>query len=295
MKNSRSFFFIINPISGNGKGKKVAEMIEKNWPNKNINYEIHFTTAAGDAIRLAEEGIKSDKEIIVAVGGDGTVNEISGSLFQSNKTLGIIPIGSGNGLARELNIPLVIKAALSNLLNAPIYKMDIGFADNKVFNCTSGIGFDAHMGNIFKTSQTRGIVGYIQLFFKEFFNYHPSEYKVTIDGITKNHNAFFITIGNCRQWGNSFYISPKSKNDDGKLEVCIIKDFPKLIFPVLAYRLLNFNIDKSRYYEYLQGESIKIESEKPITFHTDGEPYETSNQVEFSVKKGALCIISNKS
>lgn len=295
MKTNRSFFFIINPISGNGKGKKVAEMIEKNWNSKGISYEIHFTTSAGDAIRLTEEAVRSNKDIIVAVGGDGTVNEISGNLIHSNKTLGIIPIGSGNGLARELQIPLVLKAALNNLLIAPIYKMDIGFANHKVFNCTAGIGFDAHMGNIFKSTQNRGILGYIQLFFKEFFHYRTSNYEVTIDGITKNYDAFFITVANCKQWGNSFYISPKSKNNDGKLEVCIIRKFPKFIFPVLAYRLLNFNIDKSRYYQYLHGESIKITANKHIIFHTDGEPHEATNQVEFSAKKEALCVISNKS
>lgn len=294
MKNNRSFFFIINPISGNGKGKKVAEMIEKKWKN-NLAYEIHFTQSAGDAIRLAEQGIKSDKNTIVAVGGDGTVNEVAGCLVNSNKNLGIIPIGSGNGLARELEIPLVIKASLNNLISAGIYKMDVGIANNKVFTCTAGIGFDAYMGNLFKTTHNRGIIGYIKLFFKEFFQYKVSNYTITIDDHTFQTDAFFITIGNCRQWGNSFFISPKSNNNDGKLEVCLIKKFPKFIFPILVYRLLNLNIHKSPFYQYYQGKSIIIKTNNNLVFHTDGEPYEDSNKVEFSIKKDALCIISNKS
>ncbi len=291
---NRSFYIIINPISGRGKGKLAATEIEKIFSKRNIRYEIIFTTKSGEAVELAKKAIHENFDVIVAVGGDGTVNEIAGEVSKSKKNLGIIPIGSGNGLARDLGIPVNIKAAIKNLLLCEEKVIDVGYCNDHFFGCTAGVGFDAYMGEKFKNLENRGLMGYVKTFLKEFFNYKTQDYIIKFDEKEIKVNAFLITIANCKQWGNNFYISPKSKNNDGKLEICVIKKFPKIIFPILVYRILCKTIHKSTYCMYFQSKYLTIETNGELTFHTDGEPFNNERKVEFHTKTAVLSVISMK-
>lgn len=291
IKLNRSFYVIVNPISGKGKGKFVAKEIAKAFNAKNIRHEIIFTTRVGEAIELTQNGIQENYDVIVAVGGDGTVNEIAGEVANSNKKLGIIPIGSGNGLARDLNIPINTKASIKNLLLGSEKIIDVGYCNNKFFACTAGVGFDAHMGERFKNLENRGIIGYIKTFLKEFFTYKSEDYILNIDNQEIKVNAFLITIANCKQWGNNFYISPKAKNNDGKLEICVIRKFPKILFPVLVYRLMCKNIHYSQFYDSFSCDSASILKENELIFHVDGEPQLEKNEIKFYLRKKGLSLI----
>ncbi len=293
MSSQKKYFFIINPVSGRGKGSRLIPSIEKCCSSKKIIFEIHVSRFAGDACDLAEKAVTSGFEVIVAVGGDGTVNEVARKIAGTNSVLGIIPIGSGNGLAREMKIPLDSIAALKFLFTGSIRKIDTGFSNGHFFACTTGVGFDAHLAQGFLSLPQRGLNGYVKLFLKEFFSYKNKKYIIQNNDQKIETDAFLITIANCRQWGNDFFISPESKHDDGKLEICIIRKFPKIIFPVLVYRIICKTIHKSAYFTSVVTKSkIILQSEEKSYFHVDGECFESNRNLEICNSPQNLPIIS---
>lgn len=292
LENQKRYFFIINPVSGNGKGKKIIPEIERLFGKLHLSYEIKVTEFAKQGIELAKKAIEENYDIIVAVGGDGTVNEVASAVVGTKATLGIIPIGSGNGLARELKIPLSSKAALQNLISGTRQIMDTGICNQHFFACTAGIGFDAYMAQKFLTLEKRGLVGYVKLFFREFYQYKEKKYELIVNENKITVDAFLITIANCRQWGNDFFISPKSIHNDGKLEICIIKKFSLIYIPALLYRLITKTIHKSRFFESYTCQKLEIISnnEKSMT-HTDGECHEVDKNLLISINARSLKII----
>jgi diacylglycerol kinase (ATP) len=287
------YFFIINPISGKGKGTKLIPEIEKICSSKNCSFEIHISKFSGDAKNLAEKALNQKFDFVIAVGGDGTVNEVASIIAGTSTTLGIIPIGSGNGLAREMKIPLDNQAALRFIFNGEIRKIDTGNCNNHFFACTSGVGFDAHLAHTFLKLQNRGLKGYVQLFLKEFFGYKTKKYFIQTDNETIETDAFLITVANCRQWGNDFFISPKSNYQDGQFEICVIKKFPLYIFPILVYRILCKNIHQSRYYFVIKTNSLILKSNVPNdVFHADGECFDLNEKLVISNNYRSLNVIS---
>jgi YegS/Rv2252/BmrU family lipid kinase len=295
MVGQKRYFFIINPVSGKGKGSRLIPFIEDYCSTKKIIFEIHTSKFSGDACNLAEQAVSLGFDVIVAVGGDGTVNEVARKISRTESILGIIPIGSGNGLAREMKIPLDPISALKFLFTGSIQKIDTGISNGHFFACTTGVGFDAHLAHEFLNLSQRGLKGYVKLFLKEFFSYKNKKYVIQTDGQKVETEAFLITIANCRQWGNDFFISPESKYDDGKLEISIIRKFPKFIFPVLVYRIICKNIHKSIYFTSISSKSeISLYSESPSYFHVDGECFEWNGKLEISNYHGNLKVISER-
>lgn len=294
MESLKRYFFIINPVSGKGKGTKLIPIIEKFCSQKNCNFEIHISQFSGDAKNLALKAIDSKFDIIIAVGGDGTVNEVASIAAGTPSVLGIIPIGSGNGLAREMKIPLDSKAALQFIFNGEIRKIDTGTCNNHFFACTSGVGFDAHLAHSFLKLTNRGLKGYIQLFLKEFFGYQTKKYSIQTENEKIETDAFLITIANCRQWGNDFFISPSSHHQDGQFEICIIRKFPIYVFPVLVYRIICKNIHHSRYYHSVKTNSLILQSNEPNdVFHSDGECFDLNEKLEIRNNYRNLNVISS--
>jgi len=289
--SKKNILFIINPISG-GKDKKDFPAIAHKFLNKEI-FEASFelTQRAHHAYEIAKDAVQKGIDVVVAVGGDGTINEVASALEGSNTTMGIVPCGSGNGLARTLNVSLNADKAVKALNNLNVETIDTALlSGNKFFN-VAGVGFDAWISFLFANMPNRGFKGYIKTTFNEIRSYQPKTYEVEIDGVVLQRKAFMISIANSSQFGNNAYIAPSASLKDGLLDVCIVKPFPLYAFPLLAYRLFNKTSEKSRYVEIIKGKNIRITTDKPEVIHLDGEPKEFSGEIFASIKPLSLKVL----
>lgn len=285
----KSILFIINPISG-GKSKLYFPDLAANYLDKSLfDSSYVFTERIGHAQELAAENW--DKEIIVAVGGDGTINEIASVLEGSDKFMGIIPSGSGNGLARSMGIPLKDSQAVSRLNNLNSTRIDSGTLNDRKFFNMAGVGFDAHISNCFAQHAGRGLGGYIQTTFKEISSYRSQDYVLEIDGKTYERNAFMVSIANSSQYGNNAHISPFASVKDGLLDICIIRPFPLYIFPAMGYRMFRKTAHKSRFVEIIQGRSVRISRETSGPVHVDGEPQHMDAMLDIGIKPLSLSVL----
>lgn len=265
--------FIINPKSGRKKKVNIEEEIYK-YLNLSI-YEpsFHFTSYQLHAYELVYELAGRGYTKIVAVGGDGTVNEIAGAVAELDLELGIIPAGSGNGLARHLGISTRIKNAVLSLNESKLKRIDAGKINDKWFFCTCGVGFDAHIGHKFSKVKKRGFISYIYTVINEYQNYRPKKYYFSIDGKDYVRKALLITVANAAQYGNNAFIAPEASIDDGLFDIGIIEPFPAYKALLMALRLFNRSIQYSKYHEVIRGTEIKFKRpKKKYIFHYDGEP-----------------------
>lgn len=286
----KKILFIINPVSGVGKQKLVEKSIKKYLDTTKYTYEIKYTEEAKHAIDISKEAANKF-DIIAAVGGDGSVNEVCKGLINTNSALAIIPTGSGNGLARYLNIPLKIDNAIKLINLSKIKKIDTAEINNEKFVNVAGIGFDAHVSHIFANYGKRGPLPYVKIAAEEFPKYRAQKYKITIDGKTFYRKAFLISFANSSQFGNNAYISPDAKIDDGLIDICIFKNFPIVESPRLAVMLFDKRLDKSKFMEIIKGKEITITQENPIIAHIDGEPVSFGNKINVKIKPQSLNVI----
>ncbi|RLD61836.1 MAG: diacylglycerol kinase family lipid kinase [Bacteroidetes bacterium] len=290
----KKIFFIINPVSGVGKQKIVEKNIDKYLDKKKFAYEIKYTEKAKHAIKISSEAA-GKFDIVTAVGGDGSVNEVCKGLINSSSALAIIPTGSGNGLARYLNIPLKIDKAIKLINQTYIKKIDTAEINNEKFVNVAGIGFDAHVSHIFANYGKRGPLPYVKIAAEEFPNYRAQKYRILIDDKLIYRKAFLISFANSSQFGNNAYISPEAKIDDGLIDVCIFKNFPIVESPRLAVMLFDKRLDKSKYMEIIKGKEITITHENSIIAHIDGEPVSFGKEIKVKINPQSLNVIaSNK-
>jgi len=238
------------------------------------------------------DAVKKGIEIVVSVGGDGTINEVASALEGTNTLMGIIPYGSGNGLARSLNIPLNDKKAISRINSLRYRKIDSAVLNERKFFNMAGLGFDAHISAKFANLKNRGLKGYISTAISEISAYIPDNYNLIIDGNHYQEDAFMISIANSCQYGNNAYIAPEAEVDDGLLDVCIIKPFPLIQFPVVGYHLFNKTVHKTPYVEIIKGKNIRIKRTNTGIVHLDGEPVEMDKEVIISVKPLSLLVLN---
>lgn len=285
----KSILFIINPISG-GKSKLDFPKLAGYHLDKSLfNSHFIFTEGVGHAQQIAGEN--PDKEIIVAVGGDGTINEIASTLEGSARLMGIIPCGSGNGLARAMGIPLKDTDAISRLNNLNSTRIDSGTLNNRKFFNMAGVGFDAHISKEFAEHPGRGVSGYFQTAFREISTYRPQNYTLQIDGKSYDRTAFMISIANSSQYGNNAHISPFASVKDGLLDVCIIRPFPLYLFPVMGYRMFSKTTHRSKFVEIIKGREIRILRANSGAVHVDGEPQLMEAELNISVKPLSLAVL----
>lgn len=281
--------FIINPISGHGQ-KKVVEKQIQTVLSANFNYQILYTKGLKHAIELSKEAAEHS-DIIVAVGGDGSIHEVGQSLIGKSTKLGIIPMGSGNGLARHLNIPLNIKQAIETINIGNFKTIDcIDFGNLYSLN-VSGLGFDAHIAHQFANLGKRGFKSYIKLSISEYFKYKSKTYQIEVNGETIDTTAFLISIANSSQFGNNAYISPKGLIDDGYFELVILSPFPKIYAPSLGLKLFTKSIKQSKYITVIKTKQAKISCDEAFLFHIDGEPMGEKKELDINVKPSSLNII----
>lgn len=293
MAQKRKILFIINPASGTRSKKNVPALLEK-YLNNAIDYNVMFTSYPGDATEISRKN-KMAYDVIVAVGGDGTINEVARPLINTEAMLGILPVGSGNGLARHLGIPLNIKNAIK-LLNQPHHtKIDTVKADDRVFLNVAGVGFDAHIANIFGKSKKRGFFTYAKLTLQELRKFKYSSYKLIIDEKKKIEDApFLISIANATQYGNNAYIAPAARIADGFMDICILQKVPFWYHPILISHLFKGSIEKSKYYSRLTGKEVTIQSTTktsyPKSFHLDGDAFEMKQEITLSIQPLSLKV-----
>lgn len=288
----RKILFVINPISG-GKAKyNFPEKIDKYLDKTKFEYECVFTEYHGHGSVLAAEAIKNGADILVAVGGDGTINEVASEVDGTDKLMGIIPFGSGNGLARSLGIPVGDVQAIRRINNFHVSKIDIGTFNGKKFFNMAGVGFDAQISSRFADNIKRGLINYIKIVFSEVSNYDCQDYHLTIDGKDYEFKAFMISIANSSQYGNNAHISPFASLEDGLLDICIVKPFPLYIFPALALRMFRKNSHKSNYLEIIQGRKIVITRSHEAAVHLDGDPFSMGTILNIGVNTHSLNILN---
>ncbi|MFQ3575236.1 MAG: diacylglycerol kinase family protein [Cytophagales bacterium] len=286
----RKLLFVINPISGGKDKKHVPELIKNSIDKKEFETEIYFTQSQGHATEIAQEAVADKFDIIAAVGGDGTVNEISRGIVNTDTALTIIPFGSGNGLARHLGVPMNIKKSIEFINNAKTKKIDCGYLNGNLFANMAGTGFDAHIGKLFAEQKTRGFSTYVKTTLNEFVNYKAQDYELEIDGKVYERSAFLISFANSTQYGNNAHIAPLASTEDGLIDVCIMRSFPVVDMPGLALRLFTKTVDKSKYVE-IKGHSIKVNRKSNGAVHLDGEPFEMGQSLDIEVKPNSLWVL----
>jgi diacylglycerol kinase (ATP) len=285
--------FIINPVSGTGKWKGIEESIKK-YLSPELNPVIHFTKYHGHATIIAEDA-KDDCSAVIAVGGDGIVNEVAAGINGSSVVIGIVPAGSGNAVARHFTIPLQQKEAIECINHMHLSTVDTALVNGTPFLAVTGTGFDAEVATMFAESKTRGLFSYIYLAAKKYFRYKPSEYDITIDGIPYRKKAFVISVANSSQYGNNAYIAPQASAKDGLLDVSIVKPFNFFSGVTILWRLFRKTLHKSPYVEIIRGKNINIRKADPskkLCMHYDGEPGGVIDEIKISVQPRSLRIIT---
>ncbi|MBQ3673147.1 MAG: diacylglycerol kinase family lipid kinase [Paludibacteraceae bacterium] len=294
----KNIAFIINPISGskdtqNAK-RKLPKLIMQTLDQEQWLPNIFFTEYAGHASELAYQYARMGFDAVVAVGGDGTINEVARGLRDTKTALGIIPMGSGNGFARHLNIPMRPNKAIEMLNHSEPISVDYGLANGKLFVSTCGTGFDAVIADHFAGSNKRGFTTYIQSVLKDVFSYEPQTYRLVGDGLDVTHTAFLITFANANQWGNNAIIAPKASMQDGLMDIMVMSKHAILGSASLALRLFAGSIDDSHFMDTLRAKEITLERENAAPFHIDGDPVEMEKDIHIRIVPDGLRVLVEK-
>lgn len=265
-------FLIINKYAGHKEGAKAIDIVVPYLEKKDYLVEYSFTQHPGHATELASKASSDGFNLVVAVGGDGTVNEVAQGLIGSSTPIGIIPMGSGNGLARELGISMNMHQSARILIDGKNLHLDVCRLNDQRFLCTSGIGFDAMIADKMSKASSRGFLKYVQLVVQESLNYKPLDVRMKIDGVLIAEPVFLITFANASQFGNNAYIAPGASMTDGLIDVVVVKKFPKIWMPVFAVALFTKLIPKLPFVECYKAKKIDLETVNTTVFHFDGEP-----------------------
>ena len=289
----KKIVFIMNPISGTSDKKDIPYLIEELLDKEQFDYSIRETEYAGHAYEIAKESKEQGIDIVVAVGGDGTVNEVGRALVHSNTALGIIPTGSGNGLARHLLIPMKIKGAIQVLNDCEITDLDYGIINEHPFFCTCGVGFDAFISEKFAEAGKRGPITYLENILKEGLKYEPETYEIEAENGTIKKKAFLISCANASQYGNNAYIAPQASMSDGMIDVIIMEPFDALEASQISIEMFNKTLDKNNKIKTFRSKEIKIYRKAPGVIHYDGDPIETGKEIVVTLKEKGIKILTN--
>lgn len=290
----KTISFIINRLSGNIRPKLLAEQLDRTIDHSQYNYTLSYTEYAGHATELALRAAGEGAAIVAAVGGDGSVNEVAKGIIGTSARLAIIPMGSGNGLARSLGIPRDTVSAL-RLINRNLFrKIDIGYANGHLFLSNAGVGFDALIARQFSQCKRRGLIHYARLVAKSYRRYEPSEYNVKIDGKPYLEKAFFINVANGNQMGYDFKISPHARLDDGILDICVMKPLNLVKLGTVSLQSLSGNYHHNQNVRHLKGKKIEITSECLEWMQIDGDAMEVvkDHAVRIHMKPRAISVIT---
>ena len=272
MEKRNHILAIINPVSGTGSKDKIPRLIDTVIDHDKNDVSIIMSEYAGHASEIAAQAVNDGIDVVVAIGGDGTVNEVGSALVGTDTALAIVPSGSGNGLARHLRISMNASRALQVLNNGVVGKFDYCTVNGKPFFCTCGMGFDAAVSYKFANEGTRGFITYIKTTLTEFFKYKAQDYIIDIDGKRLEDRAFVIACSNAAQYGNNAYIAPRATMQDGLIDVTVMHGFSLVESPLVGARLFFRSLDKDRHVSISRGKQVIIERKNEDFMHIDGDP-----------------------
>ena len=294
MTDKKKIVFVVNPISGTQGKKAILRWIDELLDRSIYDYSIVKTEYAGHATQIAAMAVKENVDVVVAIGGDGTINEIGRALVHTETALGIIPCGSGNGLARHLRIPMEPKAAIDVLNRGSRLCIDYGKINNIPFFCTCGVGFDAFVSLKFADSGKRGLLTYLENTLHESLTYQPETYEIENEEGTVKYKAFMIACGNASQYGNNAYIAPQASLTDGLMDVTILEPFTVLEVPNLSFQLFNKTIDQNSRVKTIRTKKIKIHRVNDGVMHFDGDPLMAGKELEVEIVPAGLHVIASE-
>ena len=290
MAGKRKILAVINPISGTSNKEFMPETIARCIDPDKFDVVVRFTQHASHATLLTEEAIKEGFYGVIAVGGDGTINEVAAALRDSSTALGIIPCGSGNGLARHLGIPMNVEKALEIINLDNIEALDYCTANDRPFFCTCGVGFDAHVSQKFAEARKRGPLSYIQKTLVEYLKYRCKTYSIEMNDRVVTEKAFVIACGNASQYGNNAFITPRASMHDGLIDVTVIHPFTPLDTAVLGVLLFTRHIDQDTNINTFRTSELTIHRPKPDVMHIDGEPIMMDADIHIKCHKAGIKI-----
>ena len=290
MAGKRKILAVINPISGTSNKEFMPETIARCIDPDKFDVVVRFTQHASHATLLTEEAIKEGFYGVIAVGGDGTINEVAAALRDSSTALGIIPCGSGNGLARHLGIPMNVEKALEIINLDNIESLDYCTANDRPFFCTCGVGFDAHVSQKFAEARKRGPLSYIQKTLVEYLKYRCKTYSIEMNDRVVTEKAFVIACGNASQYGNNAFITPRASMHDGLIDVTVIHPFTPLDTAVLGVLLFTRHIDQDTNINTFRTSELTIHRPKPDVMHIDGEPIMMDADIHIKCHKAGIKI-----
>ena len=291
MNVKRKIVFLYNPISGSRRLIPVVPIIERFVNTDLYDFSVVSTEYKGHATELAREYAAQGYDAVIAVGGDGTVNETGCGLIGTDTALGIIPCGSGNGLARHLGIPMDPYKAVKWLDKSIFAEIDYGMMEDQPFFCTCGVGFDAKVSDSFSKSASRGVLTYLESIMKEIATYQNETYKLSFDDSSETFEAFFITCANADQWGNNAYVAPTASLQDGLLDVIAAHPFSVVDAPLIAFQLFNKQIDRNPNVSVRKCREVTITRSQEGPAHYDGEPVTLGKEIHIELKQGGLKVL----
>lgn len=294
MAQKKKVYVIINPVSGTSAKQNLPHKIAKAFDAHKFDVHIFITGYAGHGSEIARLAIMDKAEYVIAVGGDGTVNEVGGALVGSDTALGIIPMGSGNGLGRDLNIPTDSKKAIETILEENVISIDYGTVNDRIFFCTCGVGFDAEVAAKVSGQKKRGSLMYIKNMLETFFEQKPQQYEVICPEGTINDKAFVVTCANASQYGYNAHIAPHADIQDGMMNVAILKPLSILDVPQTSLQLFTKKIDENSKMVELITNEVTIKREQAGVMHIDGDPVEMGKEIHVKIIPQGLKVLIPK-
>lgn len=268
----RHILAIINPVSGIGNKDKIPRLIDTVVDHELNDVSIIMSEYAGHAREITQQAVKDGMDVVVAIGGDGTVNEVGSAVCGTKTALAIVPSGSGNGLARHLRISMNASRALQVLNNGEVGQFDYCTVNGRPFFCTCGMGFDAEVSYKFSNEGTRGFITYVKTALTEYIKYKPQEYLIDVDGAKLKEKAFVIACCNAAQYGNNAYIAPRATMQDGLIDVTVMHPFSLVESPLVGARLFLRQLNQDHHVSIYRGKRVVIERKRDDIIHVDGDP-----------------------
>ncbi|MCF0159219.1 MAG: diacylglycerol kinase family lipid kinase [Bacteroidaceae bacterium] len=289
--NMKRILFIVNPISGTQGKLAIMDLIQEMLDKQLFDWHISHTEFAGHAETLAKQAALDGYDVVVAIGGDGTVNEVGRALVHTDTALGIIPCGSGNGLARHLGVPIDPKKAIEVIREAKTRVIDYGKINGLPFFCTCGVGFDAYVSLKFAASGKRGLLTYLENTLTEGLRYKPEFYEIEDEEGKHKMQAFLIACGNASQYGNNVYIAPGASINDGLLDVTVMEPFNIIDAPKVAIQLMNKTIDQNSHITTFRTRKLKIHRQSEGVVHFDGDPIVMGRDIDIEIVSNGLKVL----
>ncbi len=283
---------IVNPASGTVSKHRIVPHVCKRFDKLGINYTVSPTRYPGHARELAREAAADSYDVVIAVGGDGTVNEVASGLVGSATALAIIPTGSGNGLARHLGIPVDIDSSIRVIAKNNVISADYGTANDKPFFCTFGVGFDAAVSERCACQKRRGILMYLKNTINEYMSFSPEEYVIEANGQVITDRAFLVVVCNASQYGNNAFVAPEASVTDGELDITIVHAGNVLTQAFVGVDMLTGLIGKNALVDTIRTRSAVIRRRETGAAHLDGDAVEMPPLIEIKCHPGKLRVLS---